>query len=297
MYKIDAHNHPYYHGRDVNGMLANMDKYGVNQTCLLSWEAPMDEVDPRTWWAFSPHLDERMPVPFRHCLEYAEKAPDRFILGYAPDPRKPGALQRMKAAVATNRVQMCGEVKLRVQYDDPDAVDLFRYCGEMGLPVTLHFDYPEAQLAGTDYPRRNYWYGGSIDALERLLKLCPETNFLGHAPGFWCHISDDDLGLTQAYPKAPVIPGGRIERMLERYPNLYCDCSAGSCITALSRDPEYTRKLILDHPDRFIYARDYYDNRLAEFVDTLDLPQEVQEGFYHGNLEAILPEARCTLTE
>ena len=74
MYKIDAHNHPYYHGRDVNGMLANMDKYGVNQTCLLSWEAPMDEVDPRTWWAFSPHLDERMPVPFRHCLEYAEKA-------------------------------------------------------------------------------------------------------------------------------------------------------------------------------------------------------------------------------
>ena len=39
MYKIDAHNHPYYHGRDVNGMLANMDKYGVNQTCMLSWEA------------------------------------------------------------------------------------------------------------------------------------------------------------------------------------------------------------------------------------------------------------------
>ena len=287
MYKIDAHNHPYYHGRDVNGMLANMDKYGVNKTCLLSWEAPMDEVDPRTWWAFSVNLDSAMPVPFR----------DRFILGYAPDPRKPGALPRMKAAVATNRVQMCGEVKLRVQYDDPDAVDLFRYCGEMGLPVTLHFDYPEAQLAGTEYPRRNYWYGGGIDALERLLKLCPETNFLGHAPGFWAHISNDDLGMTQPYPKAPVIPGGRIERLLENYSNLYCDCSAGSCITALSRDKEYTRNLILAHPDHFIFARDYYDNRLADFIDSLDLPLEVQEGFYHGNLEAILPEVRYTTTE
>ena len=41
--------------------------------------------------------------------------------------------------------------------------------------------------------KRLYWYGGGIDCLERLLQKCPETNFLGHAPGFWCHISDDQL--------------------------------------------------------------------------------------------------------
>ena len=113
-------------------------------------------------------------------------------------------------------VQICGEVKLRMMYDNPDAIALFRFCGEMGLPVTLHFDNYGAQQTGKEFPRRSWWYGGDIDTLERLLKLCPETNFLGHAPGFWCHISADDLGYTQAYPKAPVVPGGRIEQLLEK---------------------------------------------------------------------------------
>ncbi|MBR4961985.1 MAG: amidohydrolase family protein, partial [Clostridia bacterium] len=212
-----------------------------------------------------------------------------FILGYAPDPHKPDAIQKMRAAIRNYNVQVCGELKLRMMYDNPDAIDLYRFCGENGLPVTMHFDYPGAQLTGKEFPRRHWWYGGDIDMLERVLKLCPETNFLGHAPGFWCHISDDSLGLTQGYPKAPVIPGGRIEKLLEKYPNLYCDCSAGSCLNALTRDPDYTRKLILTYPDRFVYARDYFDNDLAVFIDSLELPEAVLEKFYHGNAERLTP--------
>ena len=144
-------------------------------------------------------------------------------------------------------MQVCGEIKLRMMYDNPDAVRFFRFCGENHLPVTLHFDNDSATQTGASYPRPSWWYGGDIDTLERLLKLCPETNFLGHAPGFWCHISNDELGKTIAYPTGPVIPGGKIERLLESCPNLYCDMSAGSCHTALSRDLDYTRSLILAH--------------------------------------------------
>jgi len=289
MLKIDAHNHPDYHGRDFIRHIADMDEKGISKTWLLSWECPADEWDPNSIYAFSLGKDGQMPVPFMQCWEYKQKAPDRFILGYAPDPRRPEAIQKMKAAIHTYHVQVCGEIKLRMMYDNPDAVALFRFCGEMGIPVILHFDNYGANLTGREFPRRSWWYGGDIDTLERLLKLCPETNFLGHAPGFWCHISGDDLGWEQAYPKGEVIPGGRIEKLLETYPNLFCDCSAGSCLNALTRDPSYTKKLILTYPTRFVYARDYFDNNLAAFIDNLELPDDVLERFYHGNAESITP--------
>ncbi len=290
MIKIDAHNHPDFCSFDLERHIRNMDKAGIAKTWLLSWETPEDEYRPECRSCLVAP-GQAGPVSFSRCLEYWRYAPDRFILGYAPDPRHPDAVKRMKMAIDTFRVQVCGEVKLRITYDNPDAVDLFRFCGERGVPVTLHFDYPYRR-PGVEYPRRHWWYGGTIDNFENLLRQCPETNFLGHAPGFWCHISDDNLGETTSYPKGPVIPGGRIEKMLEKYENLYLDCSAGSCINALSRDPEYTKKLMLQHPDRFVYARDDFDNHLAEFIDTLDLPADVLEKFYHENAERLLPEIK-----
>jgi len=288
---IDAHNHPDYHGHNFERVIENMDRNGITQAWLLSCEAPEDEFDPNSLYATGAVVNGTYSLPFYSCWEYKQRAPDRFILGYAPDPRKADAIQKMRAAINTYNVQICGEVKLRMMYDNPDAIELFRFSGEHGLPVTLHFDNAGAQRTGAQFPRRSWWYGGDIDTLERVLKLCPETNFLGHAPGFWCHISNDDLGATIPYPNGPVVPGGKVERLLDKYENLYCDCSAGSCFTALSRDPEYTKKLILAHPDRFIFARDYFDNRLYNFIESLDLPDEIREGIYHKNAESITPPA------
>ena len=49
--------------------------------------------------------------------------------------------------------------------------------------ITIHLDYPIDQ--GSDpYPRPNYWYGGTLDALERAIVECPETVFIGHAPAW-----------------------------------------------------------------------------------------------------------------
>jgi len=291
--KIDAHNHADWHGHDFDRFIANMDKFGIDKTWILSWEAPIDEYDPNSGWAFPTPMSASEalgiagsgPVPFALGLAYKQKAPDRFILGYAPDPRRPDAIMRLKSAVLNYGVQVCGEVKLRMMYDNPDAIDMFRWCGENGLPVTLHFDYPYS--TGRMFPRPNWWYGGDIDTLERMLRLCPETNFLGHAPGFWAHISNDEEWRTSSYPKAPVIPGGRVEELLDKYPNLYCDCSAGSCHNALTRDIEYTKKLILAHPDRFLYARDYFDNEHQKMFDSMGLPQNVLEMIYHENAERL----------
>ena len=124
--------------------------------------------------------------------------------------------------------------------------------------------------------------------LERVLKLCPETNFIGHAAGFWSHISNDDQGKTIYYPKGKVIPGGRLEQLLEQYPNLYCDLSAGSGNNALRRDPEFGRQFLIKWQDRLMFGRDFYENVHREFIEAAGLPEEVKSKIYEGNARRIL---------
>jgi predicted TIM-barrel fold metal-dependent hydrolase len=287
---IDAHNHPEWYDYSLDKFIANMDQYGISQTWLLSWEVPLDEYD-LSYQHVIPDKGPDGPISFRHCLDFKERAPDRFILGYAPDPRRPHALERFRQAVETQEVRIFGELKLRMMLDNPDAVRIYRYCGEQGIPVTVHLDY-ELPAKETDV-RPNWWYGGGIEALARSLALCPETIFLGHAPGFWAHISGDNRYLTESYPSGPVLPGGRLIQLLDTFPNLYCDLSAGSGHNALNRDPAFARHFILTYQDRLLYARDYFDNRHQEFLNSLDLPAPVLEKIYSGNAIRLLSAQRA----
>ena len=36
------------------------------------------------------------------------------------------------------------------------------------------------------------------------------------------------------------MPGGAVDRLLQEYPNVYADLSAGSAYNALTRDPDFT---------------------------------------------------------
>ena len=280
---IDAHNHPDWHGHDLLKFLRNMADFKIDKTWLLSWETPLDEVDP--YYNFVSLTGERGPIPFERCLAYAQQAPDKFVLGYAPDPRRPDSIDRLQAAVEIHGVRLCGEVKLRMMYDNWDALRMFRFCGEKGLPVTVHIDYEFD--TGKKYPRPNWWYGGGIEAFERAVQACPQTNFIGHAPGFWAHISHDDLFRQALYPKATVVPGGAVPRMLRAYPNLFADLSAGSGLGALKRDPAFARDFLIEFQDRLLYARDDFNNNLQEFLATLNLPAEVWAKLTFQNAEKL----------
>lgn len=284
---IDAHNHPDWHGHDLAAYLANMDRYGIDKTWLLSWEAPADEYDP-VYFRYCPQINNTGPISFARCLHYKEQAPDRFVLGYAPDPRRPEAIDLLHSAIEIYHVKVYGELKLRMMYDNPDALRMYRYCGERGLPVTVHLDYEFD--TGSRYPRPNWWYGGPIEAFERAVRACPETTFLGHAPGFWAHISGDDQFDKTSYPKGPVTPGGKVLSMLRELPNLCADLSAGSGLNALKRDPEFGRDFILEFQDRLLYARDYFDNAHQEFINSLDLEQDVLDKLYFKNAQRLVKE-------
>jgi len=282
---IDAHNHPDWLGYPYEKFIADMDANGIDVTWLLPWECPIDEYEPSTA-AVTPTYGAYGPIALADCLPYIEKSPERFVLGYAPDLRRPEALDRLKAAVLIHGARVCGEVKLRMMYDNPDALRIFRYCGDNGLPVVLHFDYEIEKTSR--YPRSNWWYGGDIDTLERMLQKCPDTVFLGHAPGFWAHIAHGYTPGMGYYPDAPYTEPGRIWALLDAYPNLSCDLSGFSGRNALQRSPDMARRFLTDYQDRALYARDNFDGELRELLDSLGLSAAVLDKLYHANAERLI---------
>jgi len=283
---IDAHNHPDWYGHTINKFLLNMEQHRIDHTWLLSWETPKDEFDPN-YNSKVPDHDDNGPISFRRCVDYVSRHPDKFTLGYAPDPRRPDAIDRLKEAIDAYGVRVYGEIKLRMMYDNPDAIRMFRFCGERGLPVVVHIDYEIDN--GRTYPRPNWWYGGGIEAFERAVRACPETIFLGHAPGFWAHIASDGQHDKTSFPQGDEVDGGKIVDMLRRYPNLYCDISAGSGHNALNRNHEFTRAFLEEFQDRILYGRDYFDNIHQELLNALGLPEAVLNKIYADNALKLVP--------
>jgi len=283
---IDVHNHPDWVGHDLDKVLANIEKYHIDKTWLLTWEAPLYDYDPEYLRLNTPGFGE-YPTPFCRCLSYVERAPEKFILGYAPDPRLPESIGRLAAAIDIYHVRVFGELKLRMMYDNPDAIRMFRFCGKKCLPVLVHIDYEFD--TGVTFPRPSYWYGGGIDSFERAVQLCPETNFIGHAPGFWSHISGDDQFDKDPYCPNKVVAGGKVIEMLRKYPNLYGDLSADSGWNALHRDPEFAKQFLTEFQDRILYGRDDFSNKLQDFLNSLDLPQSILDKIYFGNAFRLIP--------
>jgi len=281
---IDAHNHPNWHGYDASRILANMDEQGIDQMWLMTWEVPEDEYDPAYHAVLPPG---GLGIPLEDVLAVGSQARDRFVLGYMPHPKRPDAIDRLKAAVEIHGIRLASELKVRLPFDDPDAIRLYEFCGEHKLPVTIHLDYPIDHGKGS-YPRPNWWYGGSLEALERSLRACPDTIFIGHAPGFWAHISGDELHATEMYPASPVAAGGRLSALMRQCPNLFADLSAGSGLNAIARDREFGRQFLVEFDDRLLFGRDYFDTRLIDYLQELDLPDESFERITHLNARRVL---------
>lgn len=284
---IDAHNHPNWHGFNAERILENMDEQGIDQLWLFSWEVSEDEYSPGGYHKVLPPTG--LGIPLEDVIQVGREAPDRFVLGYMPHPKRPDAIDRLKAAVEIHGIRVASELKVRVLFDDPDAIRLYHACGEMGLPITIHLDYPIDHGRG-DYPRPNWWYGGSIESFERAVAACPETNFIGHAPGFWAHISGDDKYDKEAYPKGPIESGGKVSELLRQYDNLYADLSAGSGLTAISRDEEFGKAFLIEFQDRMLFGRDYFDTRLMDYLQSLNLPEEAFDKIAHKNAQKLLGE-------
>ena len=175
-----------------------------------------------------------------------------------------------------------GEHKPGIAFDDARNMAIFAACGEVGLPVLFHLD----RQRNTDKP--------GLPGLEKVLEQNLKTIFVGHGPGWWASISGDvtetELG---GYPKGKTAPGGAIDRLMEKYPNIYGELSAGSGANSISRDLEFGREFLIRRQDRIMFGTDFLSPgqdvpQFELFEQRLELPTTVQNKIFRDNARKLL---------
>lgn len=219
-------------------------------------------------------------------LEQTKQHRDRLLPFCCLDPRTSynggakGLLEMLRRWVDAG-VRGFGEHKTGVPIDDPRNQKLFAACAELKLPVLFHMD----NLRNTDTP--------GLPGLAKMLAMFPAVNFIGHAQGWWASISG---GVQQAdldaYPKGAVQVGGAIDALMEKFPNIYGDLSAGSGANAIARDEAFGREFLLRRADRLLFGTDFLSPGQAvpqfELFDKLKLPTEALDKIQHGNARRLL---------
>ncbi|MGQ9662887.1 MAG: amidohydrolase family protein [Kiritimatiellia bacterium] len=288
---IDAHQHVRWHGNDIAGLVKDMDRNGIDVAWVLTCEQPADEPVWCTAGVVNPAVvgtDGVSPgLPFSDVVTASERYPERFLLGYCPNPRLDSAPDLFTSAVRMYGVRICGEWKFRVLLDNPCCLQLFRKAGELRCPVVVHIDVPYLPdgKGGVSYQQK--WLGGTIENLERAARACPETIFIGHGPGFWREISGSADMDAAIYPGGAVTPDGRLQRLLGAVPNVWADLSGFSGLNALKRDPEHACRFLERFQNKLLFGRDTHGGELLSFLHSLGLRRSV--------LRMICPENARTL--
>lgn len=270
-----------------------MDEHGIDLAWLLTWEIGPGEdhrsfhgaLNPRHMRADGTHGG----IPLGDLIQARDRYPDRFVLGYCPHPLLGDAAALFEAACRMHGVRVCGEWKFQILLDDPRCIRLFRKAGELGCPVVLHIGSPYCRDENGTIKYVDQWYGGTIEHLERALQACPETNFIGHAPGFWNEISGGDTRCGLQYELGPVKPGGKLIRLFDTYPNLYGDLSARSGASMLRRDRAHSRSFLISYADRLLFGRDQYGDEHFKLLQSFELPSNVMQSITIENAQKLLP--------
>lgn len=219
----------------------------------------------------------------------AQTAPfrDRLIPFCSVDPRtsysggRKGLVEMLKKYVDAG-AKGFGEHKPGVPIDDPRSMEIYAACSELKLPLLFHID----NLRNMDKP--------GLPGLAKAIEANPGCNFIGHGPGWWASISG---GITEAelggYPKGKVAPGGAMDALMEKYPNIYADLSAGSGAGAISRDLDFGREFLIRRQNRIMFGTDFLAPKQGVpqfelFEQKLKLPEEVQAKIFRDNARRVL---------
>jgi predicted TIM-barrel fold metal-dependent hydrolase len=247
----------------VAELLEAMDAWGVAQAAVLSLE--------------SPECDNEYSLTAQ-VFDLCAQAADRLVPFVGVDPRQQEALRKIRHYHGLG-ARGYGEHKCGLDIDDPRSMDVYRLCGELGLPVLFHMD-PDLNCDDRGLPR-----------LERVLTEAAETTFIGHGPCWWSAISADDPRAA-GYPTAPVERGGAADRLLGEYPDLYADISAHSGHNALTRDPEFTEGFVERHWRKLLFGTDYFivgqEVPQVEWLRSYPMQQEWREAIAGGNARRLL---------
>ncbi|MCL4693255.1 MAG: amidohydrolase family protein [Candidatus Hydrogenedentes bacterium] len=256
---------------DPEGLLRWMDSRNVAQAAVL----PL--ISPESWdHVLTPDYVLSQTEPYRdRLIPFCSIDPRTLNLnGYQP---KLDLLLRYKEAGAKG----FGEHKCGIAMDDPRNLEIYAACAEAKLPVLFHMD----NQRNMDQP--------GLPGLTKVLEQVPEGVFIGHANGWWAAISGDctqeDMG---SYPNRPVTPGGAMDALMDRFPNIYADLSAGSGANAIMRDMTFGREFVIRRADRLLFGTDYLapGQKVVQFslYGEMELPEDVKVKVFRDNARALL---------
>ena len=272
------------------------------------------------------------------------KYPNRFAIfanldwqgtGKADDPptwdcQRPDFARRMARELAAAKDRGACGLKIFKQFgleyknsdgshlkiDDPRWDEIWRACGEFGLPVLIHVADPAAFFQPID-EKNERW-----EELHRH----PEWSF--HGPQFpkQADVFAAFLRVVKRYPKTTFISAhvannpedlATVSQWLDDHPNLYVEIA--SRIGELGRQPVSARKFLLKYQDRVLFGTDgpwpvqrlrlywrfletedeYFPYSEKEFppqgfwnIYGVNLPVEVLKKVYQENAMRIVPEVR-----
>ena len=255
---------------DANDLVNKMDVWGIDKSCVHCLSEHPE----------AHYLESDTEDVIAACSKY----PDRLIPFCLIDPRfgtnddKMDFSYRLEEYVARGCKGM-GEMLPKMYFDDPRCLNLFRQVGEFGLPIIFDMnDSPNHYGLRDDY---------GLPRLEKALQECPNTVLVGHGPTFWAEISKEVPEQRAGYPNGPVVPGGAVPRLMEKYENLWADLSAGSGYTGITRDEQFGLEFLDQFQDKLMFGTDhcsrYINNPEAPIVDFM---QRVRE-------EKLLSEEAC----
>jgi hypothetical protein len=253
----------------VKGLLDWMDQHDVEKAVVLPLVSPES-----TTYLQLPDV----------AIKAGKDHPDRLIPFCSLDPRsiirggKKGLADILQRYVDQG-AKGFGEHKVGLNFDDPLMMRIYEGCQTVGIPLLFHMD----DVRGIDTP--------GLPRLERALASFPQLDFIGHGPGWWASISGG-IKSVGGYPKGEVAPGGAIDQLMGKYPNIYGDLSAGSGANSIGRDKKFGREFMIRRQDRLLFGTDYLQpgQEVPQFdlFNSLDLPQEVAKKIYKGNATRVL---------
>jgi predicted TIM-barrel fold metal-dependent hydrolase len=250
---IDIHQHTDYGGkRDkdwkvtqpgrTNGqLLAHQKAMGVTRTVLLP--AGSEVLRDSTHQGSANGLQGTC-TGNDACEKLAKAHPDQFVFGANEVPDLPDAPQVIEKALKAGAV-VIGEQKFGVACDSTEMQKLYALAGAYRVPILMHWQHTT--------------YNSGFDRFAKMLEKFPKVTFIGHAQTWWANIDKDHQDQSVLYPKTKVTPGGRTDRYLADYPNLYGDLSAGSGQNALSRDEDHAREFLQRHQSKLMFGSDCID--------------------------------------
>jgi len=241
----------------VPKLLEAMDRQGISKTVLVG--------SPRATLFPSEREFTRYDENNQELLRIAREHPGRFIVFVTIDPADSQKLDKLKAYIA----QGARGLKLYsghafyhlLPLEDPGMSEVYEWCQEEGIPILFHVN-PSRYIA----------------EFENVLTQFPDLKVI--CPHFCLSV------------KNPL----RLERLLDRYPNLYTDVSFGfpgyvkEALVRVSEDPQRYREMVEKYQDRFLFGTDMvvteHEGKTADWLEGMI---KAYRGFLeHGDYEFFL---------